>query len=132
MTVWLVRHAESVLNAARARHRREDAWLTTEGLRQAAAIQVVGRPKLVCSPLLRAYGTACVVAAAHGLDAPTPADELLEREWGQTCAEVAPAAAAYLRGIPGDVLAVTHAGVIKGLMGLDITPPNCAVHEWRP
>lgn len=132
VTVWLVRHAESVLNAAGVRHRREDAWLTTEGLRQAAEVKVTGRPRIVCSPLLRAYGTACVIAATHGLDAPLVREELGERDWGQSCDDVAPTAAAYLRGMTGDVLAVTHAGVIKGLLGLDKTPPNCSVHEWQP
>lgn len=130
--ILLIRHGQSVLNAAGIRHRRDDTPLTTLGLRQAATVRVTGRPTIVTSPLLRAYATACVIAQNHALDAPTIVDELGERGWDQTCDEIAAIAATVLTKLDGDIVAVTHAGVIKGLLGLDKTPPNGSVHEWQP
>lgn len=132
MTIWLVRHGQSELNAVGVRHRLEDVPLTTTGLMQASRIRFQGRPTIVTSPLLRSYGTACVIASALNLDAPIAAHELTERDWHQTVDEVAEIAAKYLSTFLRDVVAVTHAGVIKGLMGLAKTPPNGSVHEWRP
>ena len=77
------------------------------------------------------HGTACILAATHGLDAPEVAWELTERDWDQTCEDVAEVAVKFLDGLDGDVVAVTHAGVMKGLLGLAETPPNGSVHRWR-
>jgi broad specificity phosphatase PhoE len=132
VTIWLVRHGQSTLNAHGIRYRREDVPLTTLGIEQAAAVKIQGSPTVVTSSLLRAYGTACVIASRLGLAAPEVADELTERDWWQTCEEAAEIAGKYLDTLSGDVIAVTHAGVIKGLLGLEETPPNGSVHEWRP
>lgn len=130
--IQLVRHGQSVLNAAGVRHRHEDTPLTTLGLQQAAIVRVAGKPTVVTSPLLRAYATACIIAHANGLEAPIVIDELGERDWEQTCDDIAEPAAEMLRKLEGDIIAVTHAGVIKGLMGLDQTPPNGSTHLWQP
>lgn len=137
MTVWLVRHGESELNAAGVRHRREESPLTTLGIKQAFAVTISAtNPIVFCSPLIRAYGTACVISATHGWDAPIIADELIERDYDELCETAAVKAATLLRAwsktSPGqDIIAVTHAGVIKGLLGIDKTPANGSVLRWK-
>ena len=131
--ILLVRHGESVLNAAKVRHRREDSPLTREGMAQAARIVVHGAPLVLSSPLLRAYGTACIIAHTHRLPAPTIVPDLTERTWGQTCEDAARLAAHALNEWDGrDVLVVTPAGIIKGLPGLTDTPANGSVTPWQP
>jgi len=133
--ILLVRHGESSLNALGVRHRQEDVPLTSAGLVEAKMTAeslrgLADEPVIVSSPLLRAYGTACVIAAHLGLDAPQVAGELTERAWGQSCEDAAAAAKAHLNRYGRDVVAVTHAGIIKGLLGLDQTPPNGSIHPW--
>lgn len=131
--IWLVRHGQSELNAAGVRHRREDTPLATGGLVQAGAIAIPSRDCLVLSsPLLRAYGTACIIALNHGCEAPIVADALAERDWDQDCDIAAKPAADLLRALPDDHdhVVVTHAGIIKGLLGTDVTPANGAVIPW--
>lgn len=131
--IWLVRHGQSELNAAGVRHRREDTPLTAVGLVQAGAVAIPERDfQVLTSPLLRAYATACIIAVKHGCDAPTVVDALAERDWGQECDIAAKPVADILRDLPTDqdTVVVTHAGIIKGLLGTDVTPANGAVISW--
>ena len=133
MTVYLVRHGESDWNAAGIRHRRENRPLTTLGIEQAqkAATMLPVNAVVLCSPLTRAYATACIISSALRLEAPRIALELTEREWGVPCDVAARSAAHMLGQWDGvDVIAVTHAGIIKGLTGSEVTPPNGSVTEW--
>lgn len=136
MTIWLVRHGESTLNAAGIRHRREDVELTTLGLKQALEISLppLIDPGIWTSPLRRAYATACVIAAGHDLRAPQVVDALIERDEGESCAEAAAPVARLAAGADKhrDLVIVTHAGIIKGLLGTTVTPPNGAVIRWEP
>jgi broad specificity phosphatase PhoE len=132
--IWLVRHGQSELNAAGVRHRRENTPLTALGLAQAHAVDIATLDtfRVLTSPLLRAYATACIIALNHGSAAPVVVDVLAERDWGQDCDVAAKPAADLLRGIPEDqdTVIVTHAGIIKGLLGTDVTPANGAVISW--
>ena len=131
--IWLVRHGQSELNAAGVRHRREDTPLTAVGLQQANAVTIATAPiRVLTSPLLRAYATACIIALNHGCEAPVVVDTLIERDWGQDCDIAAKPVADLLRALPADqdTVVVTHAGIIKGLLGTDVTPANGAVIPW--
>ena len=130
--ILLVRHGESVLNAAGIRHRREDSPLTELGIWQANDVALGSHPRtILTSPLLRAYGTACIIAAEYDMPAPIIIPELAERTWGQSCDEAAALARHALKGYK-DAVVVTHAGIIKGLTGLTETPANGSVTPWCP
>lgn len=131
--IWLVRHGQSELNAAGIRHRREDTPITALGLQQANAVTIATAPiHVLTSPLLRAYATACIIALRHRCAAPVVLDALTERDWGQDCDIAAKPAADLLQALPDDQdhVVVTHAGIIKGLLGTDVTPANGAVIPW--
>ena len=130
--IWLVRHGQSELNAAGVRHRREDTPLTAVGLQQANAVTIATAPiRVLTSPLLRAYATACIIALNHGCAAPAVVPELAERDWGQDCDIAAKAVADMLIQVENqDIVVVTHGGILKGLLGTDVTPPNGAVIPW--
>lgn len=135
MTVYLVRHGESDWNAAGIRHRREDRPLTALGIEQArkAATLLPSGVMVLSSPLVRAYATACLIASELGSGAPQVALDLTEREWGVPCEAASRSAAHTLAAWDGvDVVAVTHAGIIKGLTGSTVTPANGSVTVWRP
>lgn len=133
MTIWLVRHGESALNAAGIRHRREESPLTSLGVKQAAEVRLPCiAPLVLTSPMQRAYGTACIIASAHGFSAPKVVEMLTERDYEQTCAEAARPVARLLAQVDEDAVVITHAGIIKGLLSLDSTPPNGSVLEWKP
>ena len=94
MTLYLIRHGETALNAARVMQ-PADTPLSARGERQARALARrlagVGLRALVSSPLPRAWRTAQALSAATGL--PIDADERLqERNFGA------------LRGRPYDTL----------------------------
>ena len=105
MTIWLVRHGQSAHNAIGLRHRREDVALSTLGIQQAAAIRIPGRPTHRLLATTARLPDVRGRRRGGGEDAGGPVD--------------------------GDVVAVTHAGVMKGLLGLAETPPNGSVHRWR-
>ena len=132
--IWLVRHGQSELNAAGVRHRREESPLTALGLAQAHAVDIATLDtfRVLTSPLRRAYATACIIALNHGCDAPVVVDALAERDWGQECDIAAKPAADLLQSIPEtqDTVVVTHTGIIKGLLGTTVSPPNGAVIPW--
>ncbi len=69
--LFLVRHGESVWNAAGRLQGQADPPLSTRGLQQAYALaEAFGtRPlaAIYCSPLVRAHATASYIAAPHGL-----------------------------------------------------------------
>jgi broad specificity phosphatase PhoE len=143
--IWLVRHGESVLNAQGTRHGREaDAPLTILGAAQAwAAARSLGclsrDPLMLASPLRRADDTARImcIALKRSPEIVLLRAALTERQfrdgWLDTCEQVAQRATTALSRWGGcDVIAVTHAGVIKGLLGLDHTPANGSIHAWEP
>jgi phosphohistidine phosphatase SixA len=136
--IYLVRHGESDWNADGIRHGREDRPLTANGAAQAwaAARRVlphVVEPVILTSPLRRAHDTARIIAIAAGTDKPmvVPYRDLVERpfyngRWLETCEEAAMRVSRLLSQFTS-----THAGVIKGLLGIS-TPANGSVHAWIP
>lgn len=143
MKIWLVRHGQTRLNALGVRHGQEhDPQLTPLGAAQAwtAGMRFTERTDLtiLTSPLRRARETAALIALAAGVKLETIMCDarLTERPyddgWLETCADAAIRAKRALTCIEHPhVIAVTHAGVIKGLMGIS-TPANGSVHTWRP
>ena len=94
MSIFLIRHGETALNAARVLQ-PADTPLSALGLRQAEALAArlaaLGPAAIVSSDLPRAWQTAAAIAAATGLPiAPSPL--LHERNFGG------------LRGLPNDTL----------------------------
>jgi broad specificity phosphatase PhoE len=132
--IWLVRHGQSELNAVGVRHRREETPLTALGLAQAHAVDIptLNAFQVLTSPLLRAHATAGIIARKHKVAAPVVVDVLAERDWDQDCDVAAKPALDLLNAIPADqhTVIVTHAGIIKGLLGTDVTPANGAVIPW--
>jgi broad specificity phosphatase PhoE len=102
MTLILVRHGQTAVNAEGRLQGRIDAPLTDLGREQAsAAAAAVGRPgRLVCSPLLRARQT----AEAFGVDDVTVDERWIELDYGDwdglVLKEMDPAAWERWRGDP--------------------------------
>jgi broad specificity phosphatase PhoE len=144
--IYLVRHGESMLNMVGVRHGWDDTLLTRVGREQAeqAALSLMhlDRPTVLASPLQRAKHTAQIICSTLGLLMPDGdpiyglCDELIERPydggWRESCEHAAERARRAFATVSGDVVAVTHSGIIKGLLGLAETPPNGSIHEWVP
>ncbi len=97
MSIFLIRHGETALNATRVLQ-PPDTPLSALGLRQAAALAqrlaTLGLAAIVSSDLPRAWQTAAAIATASGLPITsiTPSPLLHERNFGD------------LRGLPYDTL----------------------------
>lgn len=130
----LLRHGQTVLNQLGVRHRRENTPLTKQGLDEAwfTSLPPLQDPLVFSSPLLRAYGTACLIAGVRGWGAPVVDERLTERLPDQSCEDAAAPVAEWLRELRGDVLVVTHAGIIKGLTNTYKSPGNCVPVVWEP
>src|SRR5205823_8999598 len=111
--MYLLRHA-----AAEGTDARANPPLSRLGVRQAEATRdfLAIRPidGCYCSPLLRAYQTALVVAAPHGL-VPQPLDALTEGQPGESAVAVHARAATAL-----DELLAAHAGESVLVVGHDL------------
>jgi len=111
--MYLLRHA-----AAEGTDARANPPLSRLGVRQAEATRdfLAIRPidGCYCSPLLRAYQTALIVAAPHGL-VPQPLDALTEGEPGESAVAVHARAATAL-----DELLAAHAGESVLVVGHDL------------
>jgi broad specificity phosphatase PhoE len=85
MTLLLIRHGETALNAARVLQ-PADTPLNARGLRQAEAIAwrvaALAPAAILASDLPRAWQTACAVGAATGL-VPIASSALRERDFGE-------------------------------------------------
>ncbi|ORB49245.1 phosphoglycerate mutase family protein [Mycolicibacterium rhodesiae] len=146
MSIYLVRHGQSVLNAAGIRHGREvDPPLTDLGIQQAKIAGDELRrlcdapPLILSSPATRARLTAdWIVRLTSGDHRPgivaldeRPYDSAM-RTWAETCDHAAERAWAVIESMHVHmqsvaVVVVTHAGVIKGLTASTVTPPNGSV-----
>jgi broad specificity phosphatase PhoE len=87
--IYLIRHAESAGNAARAYQGRMDTLLTPKGEEQAHTLgrwlkgQGLQCDAVFCSPLQRATRTAQIAAAAAGLPEPQPEPLIQEYHVGE-------------------------------------------------
>ena len=85
MTLLLIRHGETALNAARVLQPAHTP-LSARGLRQAEAIAwrvaALAPAAILASDLPRAWQTACAIGAASGL-APIASSALRERDFGE-------------------------------------------------
>ena len=81
--LWLIRHGQTVANAAGLIQGRSDPPLTELGQRQAQAVAARLPPqgRILCSPLGRARHTAELAAAAHGLPIQVD-DRWIELDYG--------------------------------------------------
>lgn len=146
--MYLIRHAETVWNAAGIGYGRTDIPLSAEGHRSAWGYRLPeGVRRVFTSPLTRAYETANVIAHRYHLPSPTPVDALIERDHGQgegiaktqlpphiegreTDAEIRARVLPFLTHLTPDTLIVTHAGVITAVTGQKVDHLNAV--EWRP
>lgn len=152
--IYVVRHGESTLNAKGVKYGDLDPELTDRGFQQALEVAEMAwgdHFHVYASPALRAWQTASVIATVVGTT-PVVVHELRERSFGEaeglTKAEIqrrwgsdpipgmesvesaGARAREFLDTLEGDCIVVTHAGVMKGLFGLDSSPRNGQVMAW--
>ncbi|MCU1542335.1 MAG: histidine phosphatase family protein [Microbacteriaceae bacterium] len=152
-TIYLVRHGETDWNRERRIQGSTDIPLNDTGRAQAAAAgELLARREwdgVYASPLSRAFETAEIIAARLGLPAPSPAPDLVERNYGEAegmtgddidarftgpipgretrdevAARAIPAIIALAESHPGEsIVIVSHGGVIRTVLG-EVAPES--------